>query len=210
MQLRVDRITVLRGDRMVLNGVSLTADAGEAVLLKGANGTGKTTLLRAIAGYIRPAAGSIAIHGGPPDHDTHELLHFVGHQDALKPTLTVRENAQFWSSYLEGGHSENEPVTAALVRLGIDGIADAPAAYLSAGQRRRLALARLLVAKRPIWLLDEPSVSLDAASVASLADIVETHRQNGGLVIAATHLDLGFTGTRELVLQGEASGVLPA
>ncbi len=202
MHLRVDSLTSERGGRIIIDGLSLDIAGGEALILVGPNGAGKTTFLRTLAGFIRPVSGRVTLDGGLPDTPVGEQCHFVGHQDAVKAALTVHENAAFWSRYMAGAASDAPAgtVKAALARLGIAGLADIPAAYLSAGQRRRLALTRLLVARRPVWLLDEPSVSLDADGLRTLADMVAGHVTAGGIVVAATHVDLAITGARELRL----------
>jgi heme exporter protein A len=135
--------------------------------------------------------------GGDPERELAQHCHYAGHLDAVKARLTVVENLTFWSSYLGGGP---ENVVAALAALALSDLAEVSAAYLSAGQRRRLGLARLLVAQRPIWLLDEPTVSLDRESTAAFAELVEKHRAGGGMVIAATHVELGLGNTRSLRL----------
>jgi heme exporter protein A len=179
---------------------------GEALLLTGPNGAGKTTLLRALAGLLPPASGSIRVEGSGGDPDLLEACHYVGHRNGLKAALTVAENAAFWGAYLDPGHGQGltEEVWSALERFGLAALADIPAGYLSAGQQRRLALTRLLVARRPVWLLDEPTVSLDAAAAALLAEVVADHLRAGGLAVAATHVELGLSGARELRL-GAAS-----
>ena len=203
LHLTVEELTVHRGGRAVLHGLSLRVASGEALLLTGPNGAGKTTLLRALAGYIRPSAGRVELVAGDPDRSLAEQCHFVGHSNAVKPSLTAAENMYFWRSYLGAASPERAPDVApdrALDRLGLGELRDVPAGYLSAGQKRRLCLARLLVARRPLWLLDEPTVSLDAASVALFADLVTEHLTGGGLVVAATHVPLGIAGARELQL----------
>lgn len=196
MQLLCEGLTLERGGRLVLQDLSFQVGAGEALLLTGPNGAGKTTLLRAVAGYLAPVAGSIRLEGGAAEREIAEQCHYIGHRDGVKGGLSVAENASFWARYLGGG----EDVLPALERLGIDRLAAIPAAYLSAGQRRRLGLVRLLLAERGLWLLDEPTVSLDAAGVQALADLVRTHLAAGGLVVAATHVALGFEAARELRL----------
>ncbi len=200
-------LAVLRGGRRVLHDVSFSVTAGEALVLRGPNGAGKTTLLRTIAGYVRPADGQVRIEGVAPDATIGEQCHYVGHLNAVKAQLTVAENLDFWRRYLGDATADLDAI---LERLGLDAIADVAAAYLSAGQKRRLALARLLVAHRLVWLLDEPTVSLDADGTATLAAMAGEHCARGGLVIAATHIDLGIAGAREVRLAGrtEASWVL--
>lgn len=197
MQLIAENLTVERGERTILRALSITALKGEALILTGPNGAGKTTLLRTIAGFLRSVEGSIRLEGGDPELTPGEQAHFIGHANAIKANLTVRENAAFWAAYLGGADASQERIAQALDYFAITGLADFPAAYLSAGQKRRAGLARLLVAKRPLWLLDEPTVSLDAASTRLLAGAVNQHLEEGGLVIAATHLPLGFAKSRE-------------
>lgn len=200
VHLIAENLTVERGERTILRELSFTAAAGEAFVLVGPNGAGKTTLLRTIAGFLRPASGSIRLEGGDSDQSVGEQAHFVGHANAIKANLTVAENVAFWARYL-GGHSAGQArIDAALEHFSISDLADFPAAYLSAGQKRRAGLARLLVAKKPVWLLDEPTVSLDAASTRLLSTAVNAHLADGGLVIAATHLPLGFARSREFEL----------
>lgn len=187
-----------RGDRMIVDGLSFALRAGEALLLTGANGAGKTTVLRALAGLMPIAGGSVLLEGGALDADVGEQCHFVGHLNGLKSGLSAQENLAFWANYLGGAGAVG--VSEALERFELSALADVPAGALSAGQKRRLGLARLLVVQRPVWLLDEPTVSLDAQSVGLLAGVIEAHRGGGGMVIAATHLPLGLAGTRELRL----------
>jgi heme exporter protein A len=201
MKLIAERLSVMRGDRMVVTQLTFSVDGGEALLLTGPNGAGKTTLIRTIAGLLRPAGGQIRLEGAQPERTPSEECHYVGHLNGMKAGFTVEENAAFWSRYLGGAAADIET---ALATFGLAGARDVPAGYLSAGQRRRLALARLLLAKRPIWLLDEPTVSLDRASQEMLATVVDAHLGGGGLVLAATHLPLGFTRSRELVLGSAA------
>jgi len=197
MQLIVDELVVRRGGREVIDGLSLRLSGGEGLLLIGPNGAGKTTLIRAIAGLLRPDLGSVRLEGVEEPEDVGPHCHLIGHQNGIKSTLTVAENLRFWARFLGNDASG---LAAALERLGLDDIDDLPAAYLSAGLKRRLGLARLLVAERPIWLLDEPTVSLDAASTKVLAEIVAEHIASGGMAIAATHIPLGIESMRELKL----------
>ncbi len=196
MLLYADNLTVERGARTVINALSFQANAGEALLLVGPNGAGKTTLIRTLAGFIRPSGGHIAIKGYSTDRDVAELCHYVGHLTGIKANLTAAENLAFWAAYLAHAPLERvdiaDRVAAALARFGLSALAEYPAGLLSAGQKRRLGLARLAVAERPIWLLDEPTVSLDAASTEVLAAMIQSHIADRGLVIAATHLPLGL------------------
>jgi len=201
MKLIAEGLTSIRGGRSLFAGLSFTVGAGEALLLLGPNGAGKTTLLRIIAGLLAPAAGAFRAEGGNAERSVGEQCHYVGHLNALKSSLTVEENANFWSRFLEG---RRDGLDAALAAFGLAGLREMPVAYLSAGQKRRLALARVLLADRPIWLLDEPTVSLDRAAQDALASAVEGHLAKGGLVIAATHVPLAVSNARELHLSGTA------
>jgi heme exporter protein A len=198
-------ITCVRGGRTVLEGMSFAVQAGEALMLRGPNGTGKSSLLRLLAGYVPVADGSL-LWGGEDAHDDLEAyqpnLHYLGHLDAIKPVLSVRENISQWAALM----GEEADADDALAHFGLAKLAALPAKYLSAGQKRRLNLARLAASHRPIWLLDEPSVSLDAESVAQLEKLVANHLAEGGMAIIATHLDLEIGPASVLRLGGgEAS-----
>src|SRR5215470_18833950 len=202
MKLLAENLVLNRGGRPLLADISFVVGAGEALLLLGANGVGKTTLLRAVAGLLAPAAGSIRIERSDGERSVGEQCHYVGHLNGVKARLTVAENAAFWGRFLA---RRLDGLDAALAAFGLAGLRDIPAAYLSAGQQRRLGLVRVLLAHRPIWLLDEPTVSLDLAAVEALTRVVAEHRAAGGLVIAATHRPLGFSGARELALGAVAT-----
>lgn len=182
MQLTITDLALDRGGWRLFEGLSLEAPPGAHVALTGPNGAGKTSLLRAIAGFLRPSAGTIAF--GDEDRETH--LHFLGHRDGLKAPLDARAHLRFWADLLGG-----EAVDAVLERVGLGRVADLPARTLSAGQGRRLALARLLASPRPLWLLDEPAASLDAAGKALLERLIADHCAGGGIVVAAVHEPLG-------------------
>ncbi len=190
-------IACLRGERVVFAALSLALPAGAALLLTGANGAGKSTLLRMLAGLLRPAKGAVFWAGqdvaaDPAAHAAR--LRYLSHQDALKPALTVAENLGFFAALWGGA------VAPALAAVALDGLAELPARVLSSGQRRRLALARLALAPAPLWLLDEPTTGLDAASVERLAPLLAAHRAAGGIVVAATHIPLPLPDARELRL----------
>lgn len=197
MKLVADGLTLARGARSLVSGLSFAVDAGESLVVTGRNGAGKTTLLRAIAGLFSPSAGTIRLEGAGPDRSVSEDCHYFGHLNAIKSGLTVEENARFWSRYLGGA---GESIDIALATFGLAELRDIPAAYLSAGQKRRLGLARLLLARRPLWLLDEPTASLDADSQAILTDVIGVHVMGGGMLVAATHAPLGIGKMRELRL----------
>ncbi len=189
-ELIAHELTLARGDRIIITNLSLRVPAGHAVLLTGPNGAGKTTLLRAIAGFLPPLAGDIRLGSeGARASETSaaEQCHYVGHLGAIKSRLTVGENLAFWARYLGGAEPR---VDVALERLGLAALRDIPAAYLSAGQRRRVGLGRLLVADRALWLLDEPTTSLDAQSQSVVAALIEEHLAGGGIAVVATHAPL--------------------
>lgn len=200
MQLIAEDLIIERGGRLVIDGLSFAVSAGETLVLAGANGAGKTTLLRTLAGYIRPSAGAVRCDGGDGELTIAEQAHVIGHANAVKSSLTVFENAAFWSEFLGSANETDGHIEGALRHFGLDDLAEFPAAYLSAGQRRRLGLARLLLAKRPLWLLDEPTVSLDVASTERLVSAVNEHTRTGGLAIVATHLPLALERARTLEL----------
>ena len=186
-----------RGGRDVFAGVNFSVASGESLAIRGRNGAGKSSLLRMVVGLVRVASGRLSLEGGDPELTIGEQAHYLGHLDALKPSLSVAENLQFWSAFFGADNAGlNEPLRA----VGLDALADLPAAYLSAGQRRRLSIARLLAVKRSLWLLDEPTSTLDAAAQVRLAEIMQAHLAGGGIILAATHGALGLDDTRELRL----------
>lgn len=195
MRLVADALACVRGPRTLFEGLSFTLEAGEAIVVTGPNGTGKSSLLRLVAGLSTPDRGTVRLEGGPPDVPLAEQAHYLGHLDAHKATLTAAENLSFWRAVLG---DETLDVEEALEAVGIAPLARLPVGVLSAGQKRRLALARLLVARRPLWLLDEPTTALDVAGQARFAALTRAHLASGGLVIAATHTPLDFGPAREL------------
>jgi heme exporter protein A len=196
MEIRAEGLACNRGGREVFRDLSFGLAGGEAMLVSGRNGAGKSSLLRMVAGLVRIAAGRLILSGGESDIPIGEQAHYLGHQDALKPSLTVGENLQFWSRFLGDGRG----IGPALEAVDLAPLADLPAAYLSAGQRRRLSIARLVAVPRPIWLLDEPTSSLDAPSQKRLAELMRNHLVDGGMIIAAAHGTIGLEGARELKL----------
>ena len=185
----------------MFRGVDLDLASGQALVITGANGSGKSTLLRLLAGLITPAAGHLAWAGRPVAEDPDRLrqaVAYVGHLDAVKQPLTVAENLAGWARLEKSRDGAGDRVKRALAAYGLDRLSDLPARYLSAGQRRRMALARLLAAPRILWLLDEPTVALDRDAVAALDAAVAAHRSAGGAVAVATHVDLGWPQSRGL------------
>ena len=194
MRLSGSGLTCVRGGREVFSGLDFQSVSGEALAVVGANGAGKTSLLRLIAGLLHPAGGSVGLEGGEAELTLPEQSHYLGHRDALKPALSVLENLTFWRDFLGG---EAGDAAEGLVRVGLGHATHLPAAFLSAGQRRRLSMARLVCVKRPIWLLDEPTSALDAAGQSLFAALMREHLAGGGMIVAATHTALGID-AREL------------
>ena len=189
----------IRGERPVFSRVSFRLAPGGALTLTGPNGSGKSSLLRILAGLLRPAGGTLAWDGAALEDDWaahRRRLHYLGHLDAVKATLTVAENLEDWAR-LRGARA---PEPGALAALGIEALADVPGRYLSAGQRRRLALARLVAAPAPLWLLDEPTVTLDADATARVAALIARHRAGGGMAVVATHGEIALDGAEHLDL----------
>jgi len=201
MRLAISDLACRRGTRELFSGVGFSLSGGEALMVTGRNGSGKSSLLRLIAGLLRPQAGRIDLDGGDPELTIGEQAHYLGHLDALKPSLTVAENLRFWTAWLG---TPDHPPERALARLGLETLTDLPAAYLSAGQRRRLSLARLLTVYRPLWLLDEPTAALDTDGQGRLADLMRTHLARGGLILAAAHGPIGLADAQELKLGAPA------
>jgi heme exporter protein A len=199
MQLRVWDLTIDRGGRRVIAGLSFAAAQGVALVVTGHNGAGKTSLLRALAGFLPIEAGSFALDGGDAERTVGEQAHYLGHADGVKAALTAGENLAFAAAML-GGDASRAAQLGALSALGLSHVIDFPARLLSAGQRRRVALARLMIANRPLWLLDEPTTALDAAAQVAFAAIMRAHVEDGGIVVAAVHGDLGLEGAQELRL----------
>lgn len=200
-------ILCIRGERRVFARIDFALDDGQALMLRGSNGSGKSSLLRLMAGLLLPDKGTVSWEGEPIERDVeahNARLHYVGHQDAVKPSLTVADNLAFWSA-LSRGHARTDAVQRALARFGLAPLCDIPARMLSAGQRRRLALARLLASPASLWLLDEPTIALDADSIAVLGEAIRAHLREGGLAVIATHGDLAIEGAGCLDLDRAAA-----
>jgi heme exporter protein A len=197
-----EAISCIRGERKVFSNLSFSVSAGEALAVVGPNGSGKSSLLRLIAGLIAIASGTIELTGGDDNLTLAEQAHLLGHRDAIKPSLTALENVAFWFDFLGGDGSRSNSV-AALEAVGLGHLGHLPTAFLSAGQRRRLAIARLVALRRPLWLLDEPTTALDDAGQTTIAALMTDHLRDGGLIVAATHQPLGIA-ARELRLGASA------
>ena len=198
MRLSGRGLRCVRGGREVFAGLDFDAEGGEALAVVGPNGAGKTSLLRLIAGLLAMEGGSVELSGGDAELTLPEQAHYLGHRDAMKPALTVTENLIFWAEFFGG--TPGDPAEA-IAAMGLSHAAELPAGFLSAGQRRRLSIARLLAVQRPIWLLDEPTSALDLASQRVFAGLMTAHLGRGGLIIAATHAPLGIE-ARELRIGG--------
>ena len=201
-------IRCVRGGREVFSGLDFEAASGQALAVVGRNGSGKTSLLRLIAGLLVPAGGTIELTGGNAELTLAEQCHYLGHRDALKPALSVAENLSFWADFLGGerfdaSRSLDESLSESLAAVGLDHATHLPAAFLSAGQRRRLSVARLVTVRRPVWLLDEPTTALDTAGQDMFANLMRDHMGRGGMIIAATHTPLGIE-SRQLRIGGAA------
>lgn len=201
MRLNVSDLYGERGDDEVFAGVSFELGPGEALVVTGPNGSGKSTLLRVIAGLLPAAGGSIEFAGDDEFTDLASAMHYLGHLNGMKTALTVNENLTFWQDYSGLPHMT---VKEALETVGLSEIGHLPYGYLSTGQKRRIAIARLLINYRPVWLLDEPTAGLDKASEAQFATLMQAHLEDGGMIVAATHLPLGIEGVKELRM-GELS-----
>ncbi|EJJ30470.1 heme ABC exporter ATP-binding protein CcmA [Rhizobium sp. CF142] len=206
MHLTAENLAARRGEDLIFVNVSFHLPAGEALILTGKNGSGKSTLLRVIAGLLRPEKGSITVADsvGAERRPAAEASHYLGHRNAMKTELTVAENLDFWRSFLGPGKTAGLGTEEAAEAVGLPGITHLPFGYLSAGQQRRFAFAKLLVAHRSVWILDEPTAALDASADRLFTELIEAHRKEGGIIVAATHQPLGLEGTRELKMTGFA------
>jgi heme exporter protein A len=196
MRLIAEKLSGERGGHPVFADVDFSLGAGEALTVTGLNGSGKSTLLRVVAGLLPAAGGKVRLEGGGEAFPTvASAAHYLGHLNAMKPTLTVAENLAFWRDF--SGEADIA-VGEALETVGLAGIGHLPFGYLSTGQKRRASIARLLVSRRPLWLLDEPTSGLDTESARQFSALMEEHLASGGMIMAATHLPLGIEGAAEL------------
>lgn len=188
-----------RSGETIFADLDFVIEAGSALLVTGPNGAGKSTLLRIIAGLLAPLSGDVRLEGADAFPSLQSACHYLGHNNAMKPALSVRENLGFWQAF--NGEARLD-IDEALERVGLEGIDHLPFGYLSTGQKRRVSIAKLLVSTRPVWLLDEPTAGLDKVSEGRFAGIMQGHLGEGGIIVAATHLPLGLERTRELVMGG--------
>jgi heme exporter protein A len=202
LRLSARSLRIERGGRAIVKDISFELASGEALLALGRNGAGKSTLLRALAGFLPLRGGELTFTGGS-GAPLSEQAHYVGHADGLKTALTALENLAFWAAMLGGSQGfaqENLSPQQALDKVGLARIGDFPVGYLSAGQKRRVALARLFVAARPVWILDEPATALDVGTQERFSQAMADHRAGGGMILAATHAPLGLVSAKELRL----------
>lgn len=203
MRLIAENISIARGGQVFFSEISFTLSSGEALIVSGPNGVGKSTLLRVLAGLLPDADGIVRIEGGDYERSC-EACHYLGHRNGMKHELSVRENLDFWCRYMASSQmTENTSVhtTAEAVRaVGLEGLEHFPFGYLSAGQQRRIAMARLLTVHRPVWILDEPTAALDVDAQAMFSNLVANHLEYGGMVIAATHQPLRVEAASSLKL----------
>ena len=197
MNLRATQLSASRGGRTIFSNLGFELNRGEGLIVTGPNGAGKSTLLRVIAGLLPASAGTLTLTPGS-EATLQEQCHYLGHKNMLKEALSVAENLEFWQSFCgEPGDS----IDAALDEVRLKGINTIPAGYLSAGQKRRVAIARLLVVRKPIWLIDEPTAALDADAETNFSRILQNHLHQGGIAIAATHQPLNLKAPKTLKMQ---------
>lgn len=214
MRLTAENLSARRGEDLIFKDISFTLGSGESLVLTGRNGSGKSTLLRTVAGFLRPETGRISWHSdaGETDMRAAEACHYLGHRNAMKAELSVFENLSFWkrffaaSHFAEGG-GESLCVEDAAQAVGLGDITHLPFGYLSAGQQRRMAFAKLLVSRRPVWILDEPTAALDVSAEDVFTSLIKAHLGEGGIVLAATHQPLGLKHARELQMTGFAGAM---
>lgn len=195
MRLEAENLAGVRAGETIFACLSFKLVAGEALIVTGPNGSGKSTLLRIICGLLAPENGTVALHEDAVSIPVRAACHYLGHLNAMKPALSVRENLLFWQKFNGAARFDIEE---ALEAVDLPGIETLPFGYLSTGQKRRVSIAKLLVSYRPVWIVDEPTAGLDKASEARFAELMREHMQQGGMVIAATHIPLGLTCIKSL------------
>lgn len=203
MKLVADNLAVDRGLRRIIDNVSFALAAGDALIVTGENGVGKSTLLRAIAGLLPLARGTLRLEGAEADTAPAIHMHYLGARNGMKPALTVAENLAFWRDF---SGPTGLDVRTAVAELDLAHALDLPFGYLSTGMRRRAAIARLLVSTQPVWIVDEPTSGLDTASAENFVRLARAHLQGGGILIAATHLPLALVGAEYLALKETGRG----
>jgi heme exporter protein A len=207
MRLVAENLSARRGEDLIFTDISFDLGAGESLVLTGRNGSGKSTLLRVVAGLLRPETGSVSWTSKSSESGMRaaEACHYLGHRNAMKAELTVFENLAFWKDFLgDTQDGKGIPPGEAAAAVGLGGIIHLPFGYLSAGQQRRMAFAKLLVAYRPVWILDEPTAALDVNAESVFTGLIKLHLATGGIVLAATHQPLGLENARELKMTGFA------
>ncbi len=205
MRLTAENLSARRGEDLLFEGISFEIASGEGMLVTGRNGSGKSTLLRVVAGLLRPEHGRVLWQSDRSGAGTPaaEACQYLGHRNAMKPELSVRENLTFWKNFFAPFEARRGlSVDEAAEAVGLVGIVHLPFGYLSAGQQRRMAFAKLMVSYRPVWLLDEPTAALDTSAEALFTRLIEAHLGDGGMVMAATHQPLGLETARELKMSG--------
>ncbi len=205
MRLMAENLSARRGEDLIFKDISFALDGGESLVLTGKNGSGKSTLLRTVAGLLRPETGRVTWTSDSAEAGMRaaEACHYLGHRNAMKAELSVSENLTFWRKFL-GDFAGNigTSVGEAAEQVGLGGITHLPFGYLSAGQQRRMAFAKLLVAWRPVWILDEPTAALDVSAESVFTGLIKEHLAAGGIVLAATHQPLGLEDAQELRMTG--------
>ena len=203
MRFEAQALSARRGEDLLFRDISFTLSDGEALVVTGPNGSGKSTLLRVLAGLLPQEEGTVRFVDHAEDRPAREACHYLGHRNAMKRELTVEENLTFWAEFMaKEGATPGLDIDEAAEAVGLAGITHLPFGYLSAGQQRRMAMAKLLVAKRPVWILDEPTAALDVKADQMFAGLCQAHLAEGGMLIAATHQPLGIENVKTLVMKG--------
>jgi len=203
MRFEADALSARRGEDLLFRDISFTLSDGEALVVTGPNGSGKSTLLRVLAGLLPQESGAVRFVDSAEDRPAREACHYLGHRNAMKRELTVEENLTFWADFMaKEGAVPGMDIDEAAESVGLSGITHLPFGYLSAGQQRRMAMAKLLVAKRPVWILDEPTAALDVKADQMFAGLCRAHLAEGGMLVAATHQPLGIDSVKSLVMKG--------